>query len=116
MIQISFPLPEENNQIFYDLGVIFSLCWLGGKTFFFPLRRKILFHVSFVRLERGGGKHSLSCACFLINLPFLNISRHTIRQIKTKYASNVVELIRITHENYERNTIITFTFRTQISY
>ena len=38
LIQISSPLPEENNQIFFDLGGIFPLFWLGGETNLFWIR------------------------------------------------------------------------------
>ena len=39
-----------------------------------------------LRLERGGGRQILlSCACFLITQPFLNIYRHAIYQIKAGY-------------------------------
>ena len=42
-----------------------------------------------LRLERGGGQRiSLSCACFLIAQPFLNISRHIIHQIEAENHSH----------------------------
>ena len=42
----------------------------------------------FLRLERGGGQRIfLSCACFLITQPFLNIYRHAIHQMKAEYHS-----------------------------
>ena len=41
-----------------------------------------------LRLERGGGQQIvLSCACFLITQPFLNIPRHAIYQMKAEYHS-----------------------------
>ena len=41
-----------------------------------------------LRLERGGGQWIfLSCACFLITQPFLNIYRHAIHQIEAEYYS-----------------------------
>ena len=44
-----------------------------------------------LRLERGGGQQILlSCACFLITQPFLNIYRHAIYQIKAEYHSYLV--------------------------
>ena len=39
-----------------------------------------------LRLERGGEQRiCLSCACFLINLEFPNIYRHSRHQIKAEY-------------------------------
>ena len=41
-----------------------------------------------LRLERGGGQHIfLSCACFFITQPFLDIYRHAIHQMKAEYHS-----------------------------
>ena len=42
-------------------------------------------------VERGGGQQILlSCACFLITQPFLNIYTHAIYQIKAEYHSYLV--------------------------
>ena len=39
-----------------------------------------------LRLERGGGQRIfITCACFLITQPFLNIYRHAIHQMKAEY-------------------------------
>ena len=47
--------------------------------------------LTLLRLERGGGQQIiLSCACFLITQPFLNIYRHAIYQIKAEYHSCLV--------------------------
>ena len=37
LFQILFPLPEENNQIFYDLGGISPFYRLGGKKHIFAM-------------------------------------------------------------------------------
>ena len=47
-----------------------------------------------LRLDRVGGQLMfLSCACFLITQPFLNIIRHAIHQLKAEYHSYLLELI-----------------------
>ena len=41
-----------------------------------------------LRLDRGGGQQIVvSCLCFLITQPFLNIYRHAIHRIKAEYHS-----------------------------
>ena len=55
-----------------------------------------------LRLEWGGGQYILlSCACFLITQPFLNICRHAIYQIE---------------KEIKKKIFLTFIFRTQISH
>ena len=47
-----------------------------------------------LRLDRGGGQLMfLSCACFLITQPFLNINRHAIHQIKAEYHGYLLVLM-----------------------
>ena len=47
-----------------------------------------------LRLERGGGQQIfLSCVCFFISQPFLNIYRHAIHQIKAEYLSYLLVLM-----------------------
>ena len=42
----------------------------------------------YLRLDRGGGQRiSVSCACFLIARPFLDIHTHTLHQIEADYHS-----------------------------
>ena len=49
-----------------------------------------------LRLDRGGGQQLfLSCACFLITQPLLNIFRHAIHQIKAEYHSYPLVLITV---------------------
>ena len=62
------------------------------KLFFFYYNYYIFFYFrcisNVLRLERGGGQQMfLSCACFLITQPFLNIYRHAIHQMKAEYHS-----------------------------
>ena len=48
----------------------------------------------FKRLDRGEGQPMfLSCVCFLITQPFLNIYRHAIHQIKAEYHSYLLVII-----------------------
>ena len=54
-----------------------------------------------LRLERGGGQQILlSCVCFLITQPFLNIYRHAIYQIRAEYHSYLV-VSRILYDSSE---------------
>ena len=74
-----------------------------------------------LRLERGGEQQIfLSCACFLITQPFLNIYRHAIHQIKAEYHSYLLVSMILYNlsENRKRNIkliFLTFIFRTPIS-
>ena len=61
---------------------------------------------SYLRLERGGEQHIfLSCACFLIIKPFLNIYRHAIHQIEAEYRSYLL-VIMILYNSSELYNIV----------
>ena len=69
-----------------------------------------------LRLERGGGQQILlSCACFLITQPFLNIYRHAIHQIKAVYHSYIMVLMILYNSSEMKLKIVKEIFRTQIS-
>ena len=68
---------------------------------------QILQKLGALGLERGGGQRIfVTCACFLIIQPFLNIYRHAVHQMKAEYHSYLLVSIILYNSSEVKREIV----------
>ena len=84
----------NGNYLVFNMSISFSLSLCSIISIYIHFvtivvaNNKPTYTCRSLRLEKGGGQQTfISCECFLIAQPFLNIYRHAIHQIEAEYHS-----------------------------